>query len=43
MLAVVLLTQRPIEHLPVKTVQRVIGTIAGVGVTWLIVTGVTSP
>lgn len=42
MLTVVLLTQRPIEHLPVKTVQRLIGTIAGVGVTWFIVTDVTS-
>lgn len=43
MLTVVLLTQRPIERLPVKTVQRLIGTIGGVGITWLIVTGVTSP
>ena len=43
MLTVVLLTQRPIEHLPVKTVQRLIGTIAGVGITSLIVAGVTSP
>jgi hypothetical protein len=43
MLTVVLLTQRPIEHLPIKTVQRLIGTIAGVGITSLIVADVTSP
>lgn len=43
MLTVVLLTQRPIEHLPVKTVQRLLGTIGGVGITCLIVAGTTSP
>lgn len=39
---VALLTQRPLEHLPVKTTQRAIGTTIGVGLTWLILTGVSS-
>jgi uncharacterized membrane protein YccC len=43
MLTVALLTQRPVEHVPVKTLQRLIGTIAGVGITWLILIGVSSP
>jgi hypothetical protein len=30
LLTVALLTQRPLEHVPVKTMQRLIGTIAGV-------------
>ena len=33
-LTVALLTQRPIEHLPVKLLQRTGGTLAGVLVTW---------
>ena len=37
MLTVALLTQRPVERLPVKTVQRLVGTIAGVAATRLIV------
>ncbi len=36
-LTVALLTQRPIEHLPVKTLQRAAGTAAGVALTWGIV------
>ncbi|MDB5693603.1 MAG: hypothetical protein JWO81_2666 [Alphaproteobacteria bacterium] len=32
LLTVALLTQRPIEHMPVKTMQRLLGTIAGVAV-----------
>ena len=32
MLTVALLTERPIAHVPVKTAQRVLGTIAGVGI-----------
>jgi uncharacterized membrane protein YccC len=43
MLTVALLTQRPVEHVPVKTLQRLIGTIAGVGITWLILIGGSSP
>jgi len=42
-LTVALLTQRPIEHLPVKTIQRTLGALLGVGVTWAILAGVTSP
>jgi hypothetical protein len=42
-LTVALLTQRPIEHLPVKTIQRGLGTVLGVAVTWAIVTWVTPP
>jgi cytochrome c oxidase subunit IV len=36
MLTVALLTQRAIEHVPVKTVQRLLGTFAGVGLAWAI-------
>ncbi len=36
-LTVALLTQRPVEHLPVKTLQRALGTVAGVGLTWGII------
>lgn len=43
MLTVALLTQRPIEHLPAKTIQRLLGTIVGVGIAWAIVTNMTSP
>ena len=39
---VALLTQRPLERVPVKTVQRALGTIVGVAVTWAILTGVAS-
>jgi len=42
-LTVALLTQRPIEHLPVKTIQRGLGTALGVALTWAVVTWVTSP
>jgi len=42
-LTVALLTQRPIEHLPVKTIQRALGTALGVSLTWAIVTWVSSP
>ncbi len=37
MLTVALLTQRPIERVPVKTVQRLLGTVVGVAATGLIV------
>lgn len=43
MLTVALLTQRPVEHLPAKTIQRLLGTIVGVGIAWVIVTNMTSP
>ena len=39
-LTTALLTQRPIEHLPVKTLQRAIGTALGVSLTWAILTGI---
>ena len=42
-LSVALLTQRPIEHLPVKTLQRAIGTALGVGITWGIVATLPPP
>lgn len=42
-LTVALLTQRPIEQLPVKTVQRALGTALGVALTWAIVTSTTAP
>jgi len=42
-LTVALLTQRPIEHLPVKTIQRALGTALGVALTWAIVALVSSP
>ncbi len=35
-LTVALLIQRPIEHLPVKTTQRAVGTLLGVAATWVI-------
>jgi uncharacterized membrane protein YccC len=41
-LTVALLTPRPIEHVPVKTVQRLIGTIGGVAVAAVILVGFTS-
>jgi hypothetical protein len=42
LLTVALLTQRPIEHVPVKTVQRLIGTIAGVAVAAVILASFSS-
>jgi hypothetical protein len=42
LLTVALLTQRPIEHVPVKTMQRLIGTIAGVGLAAIILVGLSS-
>lgn len=42
MLTVALLTQRPVEHLHVKTLQRLIGTVAGVGITWIMLIGISS-
>ena len=35
-LTVALLTQRPLEHLPVKTVQRTLGALLGVLLTWAV-------
>jgi hypothetical protein len=35
-LTVALLTQRPLEHLPVKTIQRTLGVLLGVALTWAI-------
>jgi hypothetical protein len=35
-LTVALLTQRPVEHLPVKLTQRTLGTTAGVAASWAI-------
>lgn len=35
-LTVALLTQRPLEHLPVKTIQRTLGVLLGVAATWTI-------
>jgi hypothetical protein len=43
MLTVALLTQLPVEHLPAKTIQRLLGTIFGVGIAWVIATNMTSP
>ena len=43
LLTVALLTQRPIEHVPVKTVQRLVGTIGGVALTGAILFGFSSP
>lgn len=37
-LTVALLTQRPLEHLPVRITQRAVGTAVGVGLTWAILT-----
>jgi uncharacterized membrane protein YccC len=42
LLTVALLTQRPIEHVPVKTVQRLLGTIGGVAIAAAILIGVSS-
>lgn len=42
LLTVALLTQRPIEHVPVKTMQRLIGTIAGVAVAAIILISLSS-
>jgi hypothetical protein len=42
-LNVALLTQRPIEHLPAKTLQRVIGTLVGVAITWALLLAATLP
>lgn len=41
-LTVALLTQRPIEHLPVKAIQRGLGTALGVALTWAILIGAPS-
>jgi len=41
-LNVALLTQRPLEHLPVKITQRALGAAIGVVLTWLILIGVSS-
>jgi len=43
MLTVALLTERPVEHLPVKTLQRMLGTVTGVALTWLILTEIRAP
>lgn len=43
LLTIALLTQRPIEHVPVKTVQRLTGTIGGVALTAGILIGLSSP
>lgn len=42
-LTVALLTQRPIEAVPVKTIQRAIGTALGVALTWAVLSYATSP
>jgi hypothetical protein len=42
-LTVALLTQRPIEHLPVKTIQRTLGVLTGVALTWAILAWITAP
>jgi hypothetical protein len=42
-LTVAILTQRALEHLPVKTTQRALGSLLGVSITWLILLGVKSP
>ncbi len=41
-LTVALLSQRALEHVPIKLTQRTLGTVLGVGATWAIFTGVTS-
>jgi hypothetical protein len=43
LLTVALLTQRPIEHVPVKTVQRLAGTLGGVALTAAILFCLSSP
>ena len=42
LVSVALLTQRPLEHVPIKITQRALGTALGVGVTWAILTGISS-
>lgn len=42
LLTVALLTQRPIEHVPVKTMQRLIGTVAGVTLAAMILVAISS-
>jgi hypothetical protein len=41
-LTVALLTQRPLEHVPVKITQRAVGSLLGVGLTWAILASVGS-
>jgi len=41
-LTVALLTQRPLEHVPVKITQRALGTFFGVALTWMILAMVSS-
>jgi len=42
-LTVALLTQRPLEHLPVKIIQRTLGVLIGVALTWAILVEVAAP
>lgn len=42
-LTVALLTQRALEPVPVKILQRALGTALGVALTWLILTGLAAP
>ncbi|MDB5709403.1 MAG: hypothetical protein JWL96_1473 [Sphingomonas bacterium] len=42
-LTVALLTQRPLEPVPVKVLQRGLGTALGVALTWMILTGLAAP
>jgi hypothetical protein len=42
-LTVALLTQRPLEHVPVKITQRAVGSLLGVGLTWAILASVAWP
>ncbi|CAN5424756.1 hypothetical protein BH10PSE14_BH10PSE14_41270 [soil metagenome] len=42
-LTVALLTQRPLEPLPVKTIQRAAGTALGVALTWAILSELAAP
>jgi hypothetical protein len=42
LLTVALLTQRPIEHVPVKTAQRLIGTIGGVAIAAILLVSLSS-
>jgi uncharacterized membrane protein YccC len=42
-LTVALLTQRPLEHLPVKTIQRTLGVLIGVALTWAFLVCITAP
>lgn len=42
-LTVALLTQRPIERLPVKLLQRVIGTVVGVALAWIVLASASAP